>query len=114
GDEELRQKVTEMLTGDYGCTRVWEAWQDGTMTEDDFVPLEETERVDEIVDLILADRKQHELDARIDTLETIKMLNPHSGSMQVDSYDESDSGDAYVFVTLSEKLAELKAERSKL
>lgn len=48
---ELRDEVATLLHGDYGCTRVWEAWQYGTMTEEDFVPLEDTERVDEIVAL---------------------------------------------------------------
>lgn len=51
-DDELRAKASSLLTGDYACTRVWEAWQVGTMTEDDFEPLEETDRVDWIVDLV--------------------------------------------------------------
>jgi hypothetical protein len=52
-DSDLEEKVRNLIyDGDYVCTRVWEAWQVGTMTEDDFVPLNETERVDEIVQLI--------------------------------------------------------------
>lgn len=41
-----------MLSDDFACTRVWESWQFGTMTQDDFVPLNETERVDELLALI--------------------------------------------------------------
>lgn len=35
----------------YDCTRVWEAWSIGTMSQDDFEPV--TDRLDEIVDAIL-------------------------------------------------------------
>jgi len=50
-DEELHDSIL-------ACSRVWEAWQYGTMTQDDFTPaIEETEWVDEfkqqIKDLML-------------------------------------------------------------
>lgn len=38
-DEELKS----ILKGNYHCGRVWEAWEIGTMTEEDFTPLEEDE-----------------------------------------------------------------------
>ena len=69
---ELRDKVAEMLAGDYACTRVWEAWQVGTMTEDDFEPLSETERVDEFADFITSYIKQREL-ALLERLEEQKI-----------------------------------------
>lgn len=65
-DKELRDKISSLLADDYACTRVWEAWQVGTMAENDFIPLSETERVDEFMQLITADRKRVELGARID------------------------------------------------
>lgn len=61
-DEELRKKITELLGDDYACTRVWEAWQVGTMTQEDFEPLNETTRVDELIELF----KQYGIQERID------------------------------------------------
>ena len=40
----LENALTDMV---YDCTRVWEAWSYGTMTQDDFVPV--TERLDDIL-----------------------------------------------------------------
>lgn len=44
-----RDRVTQIIEGDYACNRVWSAWGYGTMTADDFVDLADTERVDEII-----------------------------------------------------------------
>ena len=49
----VEEIITDQLSDDYACTRVWEAWQVGTMTQDDFVLLTETERVDELKQAIL-------------------------------------------------------------
>lgn len=38
-----------ILDGEYACTRVWEAWQYGTMTQDDFVPMAESEIVGDLL-----------------------------------------------------------------
>jgi hypothetical protein len=38
-----------ILGGEYACTRVWEAWQVGTMTQDDFTPMAETEIVGDLL-----------------------------------------------------------------
>ena len=48
----VRQAVAEALgSGAYDCTRVWSAWQVGTMGEDDFVLVaEDPDRVAEIAD----------------------------------------------------------------
>jgi hypothetical protein len=73
-DEELHEKVSELLRGDYACNRVWEAWQVGTMTVDDFQPLEETVRTDEIVSLI-----QSEITAVLDRLQ-VAMERPITNS----------------------------------
>lgn len=50
--EEMREKIANLLADDYACTRVWEAWQYGTMSRDDFILLSDTERVDELLALI--------------------------------------------------------------
>jgi hypothetical protein len=34
----LREALAASLTATYVCTRVWGAWNIGTMTEDDFIP----------------------------------------------------------------------------
>lgn len=35
-------KAAEFITPDmFFCTRTWEAWEVGTMTKDDFAPMEE-------------------------------------------------------------------------
>ena len=44
---EWEEKIIELLSGNYACTRVWEAWNYGTMKRGDFIPLEEC---DELVD----------------------------------------------------------------
>lgn len=53
--QKVRDSLISLLAdcvGDsYDCTRVWEAWNVGTMSQDDFVPV--SERVDEIADSIL-------------------------------------------------------------
>jgi hypothetical protein len=49
--EAVRAAVAEALGGAYDCTRVWEAWQVGTMGSDDFVLVaEDDDRVAEIAD----------------------------------------------------------------
>jgi len=54
--EQLRERLLEAigseLVGVYDCTRVWEAWSVGTMSQNDFVPSDE--RLDEIVDTVMA------------------------------------------------------------
>lgn len=62
--------ISHFRGGDYACTRAWEAWQYGTMTQDDFIPLEETERVDEMVDLVMQQREKD----RIGFIEELKSL----------------------------------------
>lgn len=51
----LRRAIADTLRvelGDsYDCTRTWGAWAYGTMTEDDFDPVED--RVDDIVDSVM-------------------------------------------------------------
>lgn len=62
--DELRQKIAKLLRGDMAVTRDWTAWQYNTMTQDDFLPLEETERVDEILELF-TDYHQSQLEKAV-------------------------------------------------
>ena len=52
--EAIKQIIIEHLTGVYICNRVWEAWNVGTMDQDDFEPAQETELPDELADALMA------------------------------------------------------------
>ncbi|MDP3139847.1 MAG: hypothetical protein Q8N17_26360 [Burkholderiaceae bacterium] len=52
--EAMTDKIAEMLRGTYHCTRVWQAWNVGTMTEDDFEPVEESDTPREVAEAIAA------------------------------------------------------------
>lgn len=52
--ERIAEIVRDHLDGIYCCTRVWEAWSVGTMSEDDFVPAAEIEMADEIAAALIA------------------------------------------------------------
>ncbi|MCP4393173.1 MAG: hypothetical protein GY804_02745 [Alphaproteobacteria bacterium] len=55
---ELREKLKNILTSNlvdsYFCNRVWPAWSYGTMTEDDFEPVNETDNIYDIINEIEA------------------------------------------------------------
>ena len=54
----LREKLIDMsaehLSGTYRCLRVWEAWNFGTMSQDDFDDVGESDTPPELADAILA------------------------------------------------------------
>ena len=52
--ETLIDLIAEHLRDTYHCTRVWRAWQVGTMGEDDFCPVDESDTPVEIADAVLA------------------------------------------------------------
>lgn len=52
--DALADKIAECLHGTYHCTRVWEAWHVGTMSQDDFEPVDESETPREIAEEIVA------------------------------------------------------------
>lgn len=60
--EQLRDAIFEALGselfGVYDCTRVWEAWSVGTMSQNDFLPVDN--RLDEIVDTVMAVIPHHQ------------------------------------------------------
>lgn len=52
--EALTDKIAECLHGTYHCNRVWEAWHVGTMSQDDFEPVDESETPREIAEEIVS------------------------------------------------------------
>ena len=52
--ETLIDLIAQHLRDTYHCTRVWRAWQVGTMGEDDFCPVDESDTPVEIADAVLA------------------------------------------------------------
>lgn len=47
--EVIRKVLKDWLSDERYCTREWSAWSYGTMTQDDFVPIDVDEIVDDIV-----------------------------------------------------------------
>lgn len=52
--EALVDLIAQHLSGTYHCTRVWEAWRVGTMNQDDFEDVGESDTPAELADAILA------------------------------------------------------------
>jgi len=50
--DTLTDKIASMLGGTYHCTRVWNAWNVGTMSQDDFCPVDESDTPREIAEEI--------------------------------------------------------------
>lgn len=48
--EMMAELIATHLHGTYHCMRVWDAWRVGTMSDDDFVPVEESNTPHEIAD----------------------------------------------------------------
>ena len=53
--EKLIDLIRQHLTATYHCTRVWEAWNVGTMSQDDFADARESDMPYELADAILAE-----------------------------------------------------------
>lgn len=69
----VRDALAQALGDAYDCTRVWSAWNVGTMSQDDFVPVtEDDERLHEltIAALDAAASSQSELLADVEALYT--------------------------------------------
>lgn len=41
--DTLTDKIASLLGSTYHCTRVWSAWNVGTMSQDDFYPVDESD-----------------------------------------------------------------------
>lgn len=73
-----KNKIIDILQNEiidiYSCTRVWSAWSYGTMSLDDFVPVNEDEEVlNEIADQIL-DLKNISIDSISSVLENYQFF----------------------------------------
>ena len=87
--EDLKLKIQEILFGNYGCSRVWSAWNVGTMTRDDFFPLDESEEIIEsFIDFLHATDHKARCEQRIQDakivgrlMNAVGMINisPHPG-----------------------------------
>lgn len=55
--EAITDLIAEHLSGTYHCTRVWSAWNVGTMTQDDFGDVAESDTPGELADAIIAASK---------------------------------------------------------
>lgn len=52
--EKLIDMIAEHLSGTYRCLRVWEAWNFGTMSQDDFDDVGESDTPPELADALRA------------------------------------------------------------
>lgn len=108
-EEELRERIVNLVADDFACTRVWSAWDYGTMTRDDFEQLSETERVDEILQLITTYGDQRELEGRTKELETF--------AVPVEERRRADSFYGSIYVTeisrIDERIDELEAKQQE-
>ena len=57
--QELIDVITRGLHDTYHCTRVWEAWNVGTMTEEDFGPVGDSDTPAELADAVLSILASH-------------------------------------------------------
>lgn len=72
--ESISDIVREHLNSVYICTRVWEAWHVGTMTQDDFDPADESMLADEIaadIELAYASPQPADVGVLVKALERI-------------------------------------------
>ena len=52
--DALIDAIAQGLHGTWHCTRVWEAWHVGTMSQDDFEPVDESDTPTAIADAVLS------------------------------------------------------------
>ena len=58
-EKTIKDKIYNILKGNYACTRAWSAWQVGTMHKDDFEPLEECEEIiEELYKVVALSRRK--------------------------------------------------------
>ena len=52
-EEELRDLLAEGVAGTFHCTRVWAAWGVGTMSQDDFEPVEDSDTPTQLAQAVM-------------------------------------------------------------
>jgi len=62
--ETVKNCLTGYLNGEYYCTRVWDAWSAGTMTEDDFEPIDVDEIINDIINISKGERRGNNVAAK--------------------------------------------------
>ena len=83
--EKLIDLIAEHLSGTYHCTRVWEAWNVGTMSQDDFEDVGESDTPAELADAILAEISTAAQPPADGALNTIAALRAQLAEAQRDS-----------------------------
>lgn len=56
----IRETLIEHLGDTYDCTRVWEAWSYGTMSDSDFIPV--NDRIDDIVEAVILAMQENRIE----------------------------------------------------
>ena len=85
--ERIADTVRDYLGDIFACTRVWEAWQVGTMTQNDFTPADETELADDIATAV-AEIYTHPASADVPDAEYIRVLQDACNIIQADANTE--------------------------
>ena len=101
--EKLIDLIAEHLSGTYHCTRVWEAWNVGTMSQDDFEDVGESDTPAELADAILAEistAAQPPADGALNTIAAMfhsgeEIEGPDGLAMMVDMSVWNDALDAF-------------------
>ena len=90
--EKLIDLIAEHLSGTYHCTRVWEAWNVGTMSQDDFEDVGESDTPAELADAILApigaDALRVAAQAALTALENLHEIDTETECITIDVRDE--------------------------
>jgi len=89
--EKLIDLIAEHLSGTYHCTRVWEAWNVGTMSQDDFEDVGESDTPAELADAILAEISTAAQPPADGALNTIAALRAQLAEAQRDSERSSNA-----------------------
>ena len=101
--EKLIDMIAEHLSGTYRCLRVWEAWNFGTMSQDDFDDVGESDTPPELADAILAalsTAAQPPADGALNTIAAMfhsgeEIEGPDGLAMMVDMSVWNDALDAF-------------------
>lgn len=85
---DIRDEIRRCLLDTYACTRVWEAWQVGTMDQDDFHPAWEDEEILSSLEQAFKDAIERELSAARAEAEGLrKLLGKLAGAIEQVGYE---------------------------
>ena len=89
-EEELRDILSEGVAGTFHCTRVWAAWGVGTMSQEDFEPVDESDTPAELARAVMT--KVRPLVEQVEKLHTALELARNGLAWYRDAYPDADSG----------------------